>query len=59
MGASGAIDANKQGGGGSGMVFQLDHFRMEVAVATGHVCQQGRRESHVQKGIARCHELLG
>jgi len=38
MGASGAIDANKQGGGGSGTMFQLEervHFRMEVAVATG------------------------
>ena len=58
MGASGAPDANKQGGGGSWMVFQLDHFRMEVAGATGHVCHQGRRESYVQKGIARCHQLL-
>ena len=52
MGANGAIDANKQGGGGSGMVFQLDHFRMEVAVATGRACHQGRRESHVQKGCS-------
>lgn len=37
-GASGVIDANKQGGRCSGLMFQLEerfHFRMEVAVATG------------------------
>lgn len=38
MGASGSADPNKQGGGGSGTMYQLEervHFRMEVAVATG------------------------
>ncbi|KZP15647.1 hypothetical protein FIBSPDRAFT_895647 [Athelia psychrophila] len=38
MGASGAADKEKQGGGGSGTMYQLEeriHFRMEVAVATG------------------------
>ena len=38
MGASGSADPNKQGGGGTGTMFQLEervHFRMEVAVATG------------------------
>ncbi|KAF8899316.1 raptor N-terminal caspase like domain-containing protein [Infundibulicybe gibba] len=38
MGASGSSDPDKQGGGGSGSMHQLDerdHFRMEVAVATG------------------------
>jgi regulator-associated protein of mTOR len=38
MGASGAADPGKQGGGGSGTMYQLEeriHFRMEVAVATG------------------------
>ena len=38
MGASGSADANKQGGGGTGTMYQLEervHFRMEVAVATG------------------------
>ncbi|KAF7965708.1 hypothetical protein HWV62_42187 [Athelia sp. TMB] len=38
MGASGAPDAAKHGGGGSGTMYQLEeriHFRMEVAVATG------------------------
>ena len=38
MGASGSADPNKQGGGGTGTMYQLEervHFRMEVAVATG------------------------
>ncbi|KAF6748431.1 hypothetical protein DFP72DRAFT_576071 [Ephemerocybe angulata] len=38
MGASGSADTTKQGGGGSGTMYQLEervHFRMEVAVATG------------------------
>lgn len=38
MGATGSADANKQGGRGSGTMYQLEervHFRMEVAVATG------------------------
>lgn len=38
MGANGAADPNKHGGGGSGTMYQLEeriHFRMEVAVATG------------------------
>jgi regulatory associated protein of mTOR len=38
MGANGAADVNKRGGGGSGTMYQLEeriHFRMEVAVATG------------------------
>ena len=38
MGASGSADPNKQGGGGTGTMLQLEervHFRMEVAVATG------------------------
>ena len=38
LGASGAVDLNKLGGGGSGTMYQLDeriHFRMEVAVVTG------------------------
>ncbi|KAI0829041.1 hypothetical protein BC628DRAFT_1362076 [Trametes gibbosa] len=38
LGASGAADPNKLGGGGSGTMYQLeerDHFRMEVAVVTG------------------------
>ena len=38
MGASGSADPNKQGGGGTGTMCQLDerdHFRMEVAVVTG------------------------
>lgn len=38
MGASGSADVNKQGGGGTGTMDQLEervHFRMEVAVATG------------------------
>ena len=38
MGASGSGDPNKQGGGGTGTMYQLEervHFRMEVAVATG------------------------
>jgi regulator-associated protein of mTOR len=38
MGASGSADSTKQGGGGSGTMYQLEervHFRMEVAVATG------------------------
>ncbi|KIJ66511.1 hypothetical protein HYDPIDRAFT_109558 [Hydnomerulius pinastri MD-312] len=38
MGASGAADPAKLGGGGSGTQYQLEeriHFRMEVAVATG------------------------
>jgi regulator-associated protein of mTOR len=38
MGASGSADPNKQGGGGTGTMCQLEervHFRMEVAVATG------------------------
>lgn len=38
MGASGAVDPNKTGGGGTGTMPQLDeriHFRMEVAVVTG------------------------
>ncbi|EGO19096.1 hypothetical protein SERLADRAFT_454001 [Serpula lacrymans var. lacrymans S7.9] len=38
MGASGSPDLNKNGGGGSGTMYQLEeriHFRMEVAVATG------------------------
>ncbi|KAF9535610.1 hypothetical protein CPB83DRAFT_842046 [Crepidotus variabilis] len=38
MGASGSSDPEKQGGGGTGTMFQLEervHFRMEVAVATG------------------------
>jgi regulator-associated protein of mTOR len=38
MGANGALDVNKRGGGGSGTMYQLEeriHFRMEVAVATG------------------------
>ncbi|KAF8808186.1 hypothetical protein BYT27DRAFT_6605724 [Phlegmacium glaucopus] len=38
MGASGSADPNKQGGGGTGTMYQLGervHFRMEVAVATG------------------------
>ncbi|KAJ3570758.1 hypothetical protein NP233_g4189 [Leucocoprinus birnbaumii] len=38
MGASGSADPEKQGGGGTGTMYQLDervHFRMEVAVATG------------------------
>ena len=38
MGASGSADPSKQGGGGTGTMYQLEervHFRMEVAVATG------------------------
>ncbi|KAF8641036.1 hypothetical protein AX17_000681 [Amanita inopinata Kibby_2008] len=38
MGASGSADATKCGGGGTGTMYHLDerdHFRMEVAVATG------------------------
>jgi regulator-associated protein of mTOR len=38
MGATGSADLNKQAGGGSGTMYQLEervHFRMEVAVATG------------------------
>jgi regulatory associated protein of mTOR len=38
MGASGSADSNKQGGGGTGTMYQLEekvHFRMEVAVSTG------------------------
>jgi regulator-associated protein of mTOR len=38
MGATGSADVNKQGGGGTGTMHQLEervHFRMEVAVATG------------------------
>lgn len=38
MGANGAADPAKHGGGGSGTMYQLEeriHFRMEVAVATG------------------------
>ncbi|RDB29372.1 Target of rapamycin complex 1 subunit mip1 [Hypsizygus marmoreus] len=38
MGASGSEDPEKQGGGGTGTMYQLEervHFRMEVAVATG------------------------
>lgn len=38
MGANGAADLGKHGGGGSGTMYQLEeriHFRMEVAVATG------------------------
>ncbi|EAU92443.2 mip1 [Coprinopsis cinerea okayama7 len=38
LGASGSSDPNKQGGGGSGTMYQLEervHFRMEVAVVTG------------------------
>lgn len=38
LGASGAADMNKLGGGGSGTMHQLEeriHFRMEVAVVTG------------------------
>lgn len=38
LGASGSVDLNKLGGGGSGTMSQLDeriHFRMEVAVVTG------------------------
>ncbi|TFK65446.1 hypothetical protein BDN72DRAFT_196251 [Pluteus cervinus] len=38
MGASGSPDSTKQGGGGTGTMYQLEervHFRMEVAVATG------------------------
>jgi regulator-associated protein of mTOR len=38
MGASGSANPNKQGGGGTGTMYQLEervHFRMEVAVATG------------------------
>ena len=38
MGANGAADVNKRGGGGSGSMHQLEeriHFKMEVAVATG------------------------
>ncbi|TEB32325.1 hypothetical protein FA13DRAFT_1662659 [Coprinellus micaceus] len=38
MGASGSSDPQKQGGGGSGTMYQLEekiHFRMEVMVATG------------------------
>jgi regulatory associated protein of mTOR len=38
MGADGLADRNKQGGGGTGTMYQLEervHFRMEVAVATG------------------------
>ncbi|PFH49822.1 hypothetical protein AMATHDRAFT_178237 [Amanita thiersii Skay4041] len=38
MGASGSADPNKHRGGGSGTMYHLDerdHFRMEVAVATG------------------------
>lgn len=38
MGASGSESPDKQGGGGTGTMYQLEervHFRMEVAVATG------------------------
>lgn len=38
MGASGSANPSKQGGGGTGTMYQLEervHFRMEVAVATG------------------------
>ncbi|KAF5385356.1 hypothetical protein D9615_001068 [Tricholomella constricta] len=38
LGASGSEFPNKQGGGGTGTMYQLEervHFRMEVAVATG------------------------
>ena len=38
MGASGSADSNKQGGGGTGTMYQLEekvHFRMEIAVSTG------------------------
>src|SRR6266576_3047916 len=38
MGTSGSADPTKSGGGGSGTMYHLeerDHFRMEVAVATG------------------------
>ena len=38
MGASGSAEPTKEGGGGTGTMYQLEervHFRMEVAVATG------------------------
>lgn len=38
MGASGAADSKKKGGGGTGSMYHLDertHFRLEVAVGTG------------------------
>lgn len=38
LGASGSVDPNKTGGGGSGTMLHLEeriHFRMEVAVVTG------------------------
>jgi hypothetical protein len=59
VGASGAVDPNKQSDGGSGTMFQLRS--LQDGGGCRHWCyayHQGRCESHVRKGVTRCHQLL-